>query len=546
MELKQYVTTLWKWSWLIVLATAVAAASGYWGSRQMPRVYRTSTTLMVGQLLQSRDPSTQEFYTSEKLAQTYVQLVRRQPILQATVEELGLNMNWQGLAGRVNGGTIAGTQLFQISVADTNPQRAQTLANEIAHQLILQSPTTPEKEQEQHRQFVSEQLVNLQAQIDDAEAQIDQLEERLAVESSARAIQDLESQIAAIQQKITTWQSNYADLLAFFSESRINSLTVVEPATIRTTPISPKTKFNILLAASVGFLLATSAAFLLEYLDDTVKSDEDVGRVLGLPTLGAITTIKGIKEPPDNLITIQHPRSPVSEAYRVLRTNLQFSNLNNPTATVVVTSASNGEGKTTTAANLAVTMAQAGKQVILVDADLRRPDLHRLFGLPNKVGLTSLLLDETMSLETALVDTGPESLRVLPSGHLPPNPAELLSSQPLQKRINQMQEWADVVIFDSPPLLAVADATILGSYCGGVVLVVRAGRTRSETIRRGKEALEQVGVKILGVVLAQVSTRRFANYYDYYYGHYSHISDNGNRSAKPASAPVDRTKVRER
>ncbi|RME46344.1 MAG: polysaccharide biosynthesis tyrosine autokinase [Chloroflexi bacterium] len=517
MELKQYLSTLWKWSWLIVLSTLIAAVASYWATSRMPRVYKTTTTLMVGQIIQSANPTAQDFWASQQLAQSYVQLVRRQPILQATLDALGMDMDWRALAGKVSAAPVAGTQLIQISVSDTDPQRAKALADEIAHQLILQSPTTPDQEQEQRREFVEKQLADLEAKIEDAKGQIDDLEQRLALETSARGIQDTQNQITALQQKITTWQTNYANLLEFFKGGRINYLSVVEPAPIPRTPVSPKARLNVLLASAIGFLLAAGAAFLLEYMDDTIKSDEDVDRVLKLPTLGAITRIRGLQEPADHLVAMKHPRSPITEAYRVLRTNIQFSSLSNPSTRLLITSAGPGEGKTTTSCNLGITMAQAGMRVILADTDLRRPSIHRFFGVPNQFGLTSLLLDETLPVDSALIETAVPGLRLLPSGPLPPNPAELLGSERMKKRLQELKELADMIIFDSPPVLAVADATILGSLCSGVVLVVDAGRTRTEVIRRGKETLEQVGLKVLGVVLNKLTTRRGGGYYYYYY-----------------------------
>jgi capsular exopolysaccharide synthesis family protein len=517
MELKQYVSTVWKWSWLIVLATIVATVSSYWATSRMPRIYKTTTTLMVGQVIQSDNPTTQDFWTSQQLAGSYVELVRRQPILEATVEALGLNMSWQVLAGQVSASAVAGTQLLQISVEDTDPQRAKILADEIARQLILRSPTPSDMEQEEHRQFVSEQLTDLKAKIGDTEDQIDELEQRMALETSARGIQDTQNQIAALQMKINTWQGNYANLLDFYEGSRTNYLSVVEPASVPTTPVSPRTKVNVLLAASIGFVLAAGAALLLEYLDDTIKTGEDIERVLQTSTLGAIARIHPLNEPSDHLIAKNQPRAPISEAYRVVRTNLQFSSLSNPAATVLVTSASPGEGKTTTAANLAIAMAQAGKRVVLADTDLRRPSIHYFFDASNNQGLTSLLLDEDLELDDVLADSGVEGLRVLTSGPLPPNPAELLGSPQMKQLIQRIREQAEVIIFDSPPILAVADASILGSQCDGALLVVDAGRTRSDVAKRGKETLDKIGVNLLGVVLNKLSRRRGGGYYYYYY-----------------------------
>lgn len=541
LNLKYYLSTLWKWSWLIALSTVVAAAACFWATSRMPRTYRTTTTIMVGRFMQTDDPSGQDFYISQQLARSYVELVRRQPILQGAIESLGLDMWWQALAGQVEANLVPGTQLIQINVQDTNPQRAKAFADEIARQLILQSPTPmEEQEQEQHREFINGRLTTLQTQIEEAEQQINALQERLALENSARGIQDIQSQIGGLEQKIDLWQNNYASLLDFYKGSRTNYLSVVEPAIVPIHPISPDVKKLVAVAAASGFALAAGAAFLLEYLDDTIKTNEDVDRLLKLPTLGTIARISSIREPADHLVTMQIAHSPAVEAYRILRTNIQFSSLNAPSPLMLLfTSASPGEGKTMTACNLAITVAYAGKQVILVDTDLRRPSIHRFFGVSNKLGLTNLLLDDTLSLGDALMETPVIGLKLLSSGPLPPNPADLLDSEPVQNRIEEMKELADVIIFDSPPVLAVADASILGGICNGVILVVDAGRTRTQLIHRAKEMLSQLNLKILGVVLNKLPPRNSSGYYYSYYYSYAEGEGQRRRLSGPSEPPEE-------
>jgi len=530
MELRENLAVIRRWWWLILLGVVLAGGAGYMASRSMPQIYQTRTTLMIGRsIIQSPNPNVSELSTIQQLGQSYAEMIRRQPILQATAEALGLGMDWRELREKVSASLVPGTQLLEISVSDTDPQRAKAIVDELARQLILQSPTEPEKEQEWYREFVKTQLADLQARISDAQQQIKDLQAALDIETTAEGIRKRQEEINALQAKLNIWQANYASLLSIVQGSSVNYLTVIEPAIVPTTPVSPKIEMNILLAAAFGLILTVAGAFFLEYLDDTVKTTDDAQRVLSLPTLGAITHIAPIKEPRDHVATAHHPRSPIAEAYRVLRTNIQFSSLTNPSATLLVTSAGPGEGKSTTAANLAVAMAQAGKRVILADTDLRRPAMHRFFEVPNNVGVTNLLLDENLDLETALARTGVDGLRVLTSGPLPPNPAELLGSPQMQKLIARLKEQADVVIFDSPPVLAVTDASVLAARVGATLLVIDAGRTRSEVCRRGKERLEQVGVKLLGVVLNKLSQKRAAGYYYYYY-YYS--SDDGQERRK--------------
>ncbi len=208
----------------------------------------------------------------------------------------------------------------------------------------------------------------------------------------------------------------------------------------------------------------------------------------------------------DKLITLSDPRSPGAEAFRTLRTNLIFSSLDHPLTTLLVTSPAPEEGKSTTLANLAVTMAQGGRKTILVDCDLRRPRQHEIFGVPAAPGLTSMILDAQD--DPALAATEVENLWLLPAGPLPPNPADLLSSRRMESLISTLKSQADIVLFDAPPILAVTDAALLASKLDGVLLVVSAGQTKREHAQRAKELLEKIHVRLVGAVLtnAQVDT----------------------------------------
>ncbi len=205
----------------------------------------------------------------------------------------------------------------------------------------------------------------------------------------------------------------------------------------------------------------------------------------------------------DTVITLTDPRSPASEAYRTLRTNLEFFSLDEPIRTLVVTSPGAEEGKSTVLANLAVTLAQGGKKVILVDCDLRRPAQHTLFGLDNSAGLTTMMLDET---EAPLCETSVQGLRVLPAGPAPPNPAELLGSRRMKDAVAALLEQADVLLFDAPPVMAVTDALVLAVQTDGVLLVVKAGGTKREHVQQTKERLERVNARIVGAVLNNAPT----------------------------------------
>jgi non-specific protein-tyrosine kinase len=214
------------------------------------------------------------------------------------------------------------------------------------------------------------------------------------------------------------------------------------------------------------------------------------------------------------LVTLSDPRSPVSEAYRTLRTNLDFAGLDQRLKTLVITSAGVGEGKSTTLANLAVVSAQAGRRVVLVDADLRRPTLHDLFGLDNERGLTTAMMEEAALAALPLKTTGVEGLVVLTSGPLPPNPAEVMGSRRMAEVIATLAEQADQVFFDTPPVVAVTDAAVLATKVDGVLLIIGAGKTRRDVARTAVQRLQQINARLVGTVLT--NAQMGSGFTDYY------------------------------
>ncbi|CAI6082049.1 Tyrosine-protein kinase YwqD [Paenibacillus sp. JJ-100] len=213
------------------------------------------------------------------------------------------------------------------------------------------------------------------------------------------------------------------------------------------------------------------------------------------------------------LVTMANPRSTSSEAYRKLRTNIQFSSIDSQIQTIMIASASSGEGKTTTIGNLAVTYAQEGKKVLLMDTDLRKPAVHLMFNVPNHVGLTSVLSSQ-YQVKEVLRETGVEGLHVLSSGPIPPNPSEMIGSRKMTALLENLKEEYDVILFDTPPVLNVTDALIISSLCDGVILVVNAGKVKKDLVKKAKAHLEHVNARILGAVLnnVQVPKRRNNGY----------------------------------
>ncbi len=525
-----------KWLWLFILAAAVAATGAWLATRAAPRQYASQSTLMVGRATRDPAPDYQSIYLSQTLAGTYARMATRKPVLQGVVDELGLQVSWQVLRGMVQAKEVPGSQLIEIRVIDTDPVRVQVLADAVARQLIAQSPT-PGELSPGEREFVAGQMRQLRTSIENADQETADIEARIALETSARAIAELENRRTALEQKKDAWQKRYAELRSGSEGSDVNSLVVIEPATPGEL-VGPRARQNVLFAMTLALGLTLLAVLALEYLDDTVKTADDATKRLGLTALGTIEHAPDTTRYRDVLLTLKHPRSPIAEAYRVLRTNLEFSLLSHGGPSLMITSPNPGEGKSVTAANLAVVMAQASGRVILVDSDLRRPVQHRIFQLPNSVGMTSLLLDASLPLEKALqaIDDVP-GLRVLTSGPLPPNPAEVLRSKRMTALLASLTESADIVILDSPPLLVVADAAIMAGLAAGTVLVCQSGVTRTAAARSALEALSKVGVKPVGVVINDLDRFRVGSYYytKYYYyskyGYYYYYGDG--REAEP-------------
>ena len=538
MELRHYSSIIWRWMWLIVLATGIATVCSYMAVSEQPKIYQTSTTLLVGQSVQSLNPNASDVYLSQQLATTYVQIVKTQTVLQGVVDALDLKIPADALRGMVNASIVQGTQLIELRAIDTDPARAQAVANETAHQLILQGPAAKEQELQSRQDFVQKQVDELQKKIQEGQQRITELQSSIQVTSSAREIADKQQQIGTLQQQINQWQLTYASMLNYTSSRSPNYITVIEPARLPTSPIAPNVSTTVMLAAAIGALLAIGGAFLIEYIDDTVKSPDDIAESLKLSVLGVIARITG-RDLAEKLVAARHPRSSHAEAYRLLRTNIQVADVDHPVKTVLVTSPNPLEGKSVTAANLAVVMAQAGLRTVLVDADMRRPTQHRLFRLTNDLGLTNGLVQTDPALDGYVRTTDVENLRVLTTGQLPPNPAELLGSKRMQKLVAALKDQADMIIFDTPPCLPLADAAILARQVDGVVLVADAGKTRRDAVSKAKEAMERAGGRILGVVLNRVSPRG-SGYYYYHYYYYSQDGERKRKSSKGESSPLAR------
>ena len=293
-------------------------------------------------------------------------------------------------------------------------------------------------------------------------------------------------------------------------------VTVVKRAGLPASPVTPRKKLNLILGLLVGLAIGVGGAVLRETLDTTVKDPEQLAKDLQLPTLGAIAYDSDAPKRP--LIVHVDPKSSRAEAFRQLRTNLQFVDIDEAPRSIVFTSSIPEEGKTTTTANLAIALAQSGVRVLLVEADLRRPKMADYLGIEGAVGLTNVLIGR-VSLADAIQPWGPDALlHVLASGPSPPNPSELLGSQGMADLLRELEHNYDLVLIDAPPLLPVTDAAVLAALASGVAVVTRYGHTKREQLARAIESLRAVGVAVYGAVLTMTPIKGPDSYY-YGYGY---------------------------
>ena len=367
----------------------------------------------------------------------------------------------------------------------------------------------------------------------------------------------LEMQQKAIQYNILKREADtnkelYKSLLQRMKEIGVSAamnpsnVEVLDHAEVPSSPYNPNARRNVMLAGLIGLFLGIVLAFFFEYLDNTIKTPEDVEQLVRLPSFGMVPEISSEKRRrshngngnsyPVELVSYGHPKSILSEAYRNIRTSILLSFSKQPPKKIVVTSPNPLEGKTTTMINTAITLSQTGARVLIIDADMRKPRIHKIFnnGMGDKrkngVGLSNFLSGHT-NLWSVIHKSSLQNLYYIPSGPVPPNPSELLGSSLFREMMRALEERFDHIIIDSPPVIGFADSVILSSVSDGVMLVVLGGKTTREALQRAKDILLQVEAKILGVVINRVDIQR-SDYGYYYYRYYYYYGDDGKKKRR--------------
>lgn len=474
-----YIHFVLRWYWLLALGLIVALGATHYALSKRVPLYRSTATVQIGRAIEQKDPNQDELAITDRLASAYAELARRDPVLSAVRDTLGLPLQPDDLRARLLVSPVPRTQLVDIMVVDEIPERAAAIANEIARQLVLQSPNnTPE---DATQEFIQAQLIDLQQKITTTQAEIAQLQDDMAAMTSAADVAEAQQRLTTLQAQVDSWQQSYANLVRTVEPSTTNIVSIVSEATAAATPIPTSTTLYYGLAAVIGIGFTTLLGLGLNMLNTVIQRPTDLAELQEqIPTV----SVPRYRVPADGTpVALGAPDSSPAAAYRVLRNAIQAHIPNYPQLTIAVTSARTGEGKTTTALNLAVALANSGRRVVLVDANMRNPELSLLLGLDGRPGFSDILSDG-MRFVHALYPSKHPSLFLLPAGRAVANYADVLSSVRLREAIERLSKGADAVILDGPAIQEEQDALLLARAANVVLVIVEARRTRFDELQR--------------------------------------------------------------
>jgi len=563
-----YWTILVKQWRIIILCFVLVGLGTYIGSKLQKPLYQSSALVQV--VLRSSNNQSSDYTSllaSDQLVQTESQLAVSDPVLREVASHYN-GLTVEELSKEVTTSVKLNTQLFEIDVLNPSPIRAATLANDVAATLIKRQIQAAQQVNNRSQQQIQQDLNSTQRQIDTITSQV----------ATLKAQPDKQSQIAVLQTKLTglvqhynQWDTLLAQLV-FTQSQNGDFLQVAQAAQPGITPVRPQILLNTAVGLFLGLFLGMVLAILFEQVDTRVRTPEGLADLLGWPILATVWRVDSAKK--ESIIN-PSGNSANAEAYRILRTNIGFSGIDKPLHSLVVTSAFPNDGKSTIAANLAIFMAKAGKNTILVDADLRRPTLQEKFGLPaDKLGLSNAVLafslqdrpttssnhlmratslqpmdalsTTNLSLQPFLHPVEMPNLWVMPAGPLPPNPSELLDSKAMDRLLLALTNCgAEIVIFDTSPLLGLSDASILVSKTDATLVVTDIARAKRGSLKQIKAVLARAGANVLGSVVNKQPHKRTDSAYSYYYYYRTeevqHKEENhkeGNHSAKNGNVPA--------
>lgn len=533
MELITFFQVVVRRGWLLVLLGLTGLVVAAAVSLSLPRRYQSTVTLQLNPAGQSAFlPYTWESSPIATLAASYREVLRSRAFGELVVERLRLPVAPEAIGNAIKADLVPNTNILRLTVQWEHPQDAQQLAQSIAEIFITENLRRQQLQGGSQARLaeMEESARNFQTRIETLRRQRDRIDQGVSRGDLTRL-----SELNELESRLTALETSYADLLVEINRARgtLNTAAILdnatEPVPAGDLPLSRALVFGLLAGLAAGVALS----YFLESVDDRVRAPEDVVGVDGRAPLGVLGHV--LSGPPGReagspLVVRDAPRTPVAETFRTLRTNLRFATLDHPARRLVVTSPDAREGKTLVASNLAIALAQAGHRVLLVDADLRHPSVHTLFGAPSTPGLVDALLEnggadrgaQAAGETPGVLPSGVDGLWLLPAGNPPPNPGEVLGSAATARLLERLSAAWDFVVLDTAPLGPVADTLPLAAHADGALLIARAGQTRRGALRRALEALQQTGRPVVGVALNDFRPGPLSRYgpYGYYHSYY--------------------------
>jgi polysaccharide biosynthesis transport protein len=522
-HLRDYIALLRTHKWLIVIVTVVIVGVVLGLSLRQTPIYASQADVLVKPI----DTSASGLPPPPPNLETERTLATSETVARIAARRLDYSGDVDDFLEKVSVGVATSTEILQIRFSDPSKEAAQRGAQELAEAYL-----------DYRRREALDEIVSasqtVTRRIDARTGQLEEVRNLLSNTRGRAERTELKTEADALETQIAILQQQLIDVSP---AEQLNVGQVVGPADVPTDPISPNYSRNLLLAFLVGLGLGVGAAFLRERLDDRLRGRDELETVTGSPVLAVVPRVPFWKKGQTPLlISLAQPQSAAAEAYKTLRTSVLYAAQQNGLKVLLITSPQAGEGKTATTANLGVALAQAGKQVIMVSADLRKPRLHLFFDTSNTVGLTDVLEGRQSAFD--VLATNSESLRIIPSGTVPANPAELLGSDAMGRSLKNLREVADFVLIDAPPLLAVTDAVALAPFADGVLFVADAATTTRGSIKHALKQLEAVNAPLIGAVLNNFDPARgpgygyygYRSYYTYESGDRTRVADgNGSR-----------------
>jgi non-specific protein-tyrosine kinase len=519
-----------KWAVPIVLLTLFGAAVGYYVSHKVTPIYQTTGDVLV--VAAPGQPATSGSVTvnSSEATTTAASLMTEPALLQEVITHEHLDTTESTLEKEVTATPESNSELVDVVVRDPSAVKAADIANAVMNTYVSQVNT-------QNARQIDLAGASLLAQLKDVQATLGQEEQQLVADEAAnKDTTALRAAFAANSALLSQLTLNYSSFIASQAQN-LETVSVAAPASVPTSPASPSHLLDTVLGAFLGLLVAISLAAVIQYFDQGLNTADDVRARLALPCLGVVPKFNHLAliAGPEN--TRKRRTAEVMEAYRRLRTNVLFATPDGDMTSVVITSARPGEGKSCTAANLAIALASSEKHVLLVDADMRNPGQYRLFGKPLSGGLSDLIIQPQANSIARLLGmhaTDFANLSLLTSGTIPPNPAELLESARARRLFTAFAEDQDLLVIDTPPAGVVSDPLSIAAHASATILVVEAGKTSVSQAATALRSLRDVGATVVGVVLNKAPNRLLRrSYYGYGYSRYRNGASNATGSGVP-------------